>query len=632
MNLNYDNSYAIDNVYGKSVALLRGILRTPGGIHLDIGCGFGRMAEIIRDEINARYIGVDIDADSLERLRERGFEAIFLDLRDPDAALGAIKEILPESVPIESISILDTLEHLSEPEKALQFIGGLTAENGCPVVASVPNFAHRDIAFRLLVGKLEYTISGLLDHTHKICFTDAGFDAFMKKQGFHEIARNDVVMKKSDQAFPRDLAPLAGGTPLNDFLTNIRGNSDEFSEVNQLVRMYVRSIPGIVPPLYDSSRPDSSLDMPFLTVVTRTQGERTVELKETLLCLMAQEDQDFNVLVVGHNLNLTGQLKVERVIADLPPCFQKKVSLIRVDGGGRARPLNEAFQKATGRYVAMLDDDDLVFGHWTKTFKELSAENPGKLLRTVCLTQEWKRIRDLNGQVKSTTATGPFVSQYPESFDLFDHLIDNHSPLHSLAFPRSLYTDLGIRFDEDRTTAEDWSFIIRVAPLAGVASSKEPTCIYRRWIDGGCSATAHDKEEWSYNYKSILRSMDSAPILLPTGSTRRLRNLIQENSMLKDEIRRLSNAPIRPELLCDENEARYVEALRWRLHELLTSRSWRYTRPLRKLRKLLSGDRNPGFESLQLWRLSPRDLEYVIAMIEGSRSFRITAPFRRQKS
>lgn len=627
MNSQYDNAYAVDNVYGHVVSLLAGLKRTPGGIHLDFGCGFGRMAEVIREELGARYIGVDIDSEALDHLKARGFETMFVDLTDPDAALALLNEYLPKDAPLESMSIVDTLEHLSEPAKSLKALRQLSVEHACPLVVSVPNFGHRDIALRLITGKFQYTESGLLDHTHRTYFIDQSLNNFMKGNGLHEIACKDVLLKHSDQAFPRDLAVVASGTPLNELLTSIRGCSDQFAETNQFVRMYVGSVPGVTPSLYDSAHPERHREPYFLTVVTRTQGKRIAELREALLCLMAQEEQDFHVLVIGHDLDVERQLSVEAVLADLPVHFQPRVELVRIHGGSRARPLNEAFQRAKGRYVAMFDDDDLVFGHWVKVFKQLAGSNPGQLLRAACVTQEWRRIVGQQGQTLSVTAAGPFLARYPDTFDLIDHLVENRTPLHSLAFPRSLFSDLGIRFDESLTTAEDWDFIVRVAPLAGVATSKELTCVYRRWENGEHSASLHDQEEWMHNYRTTLKKLDSAPILLPAGSTRKLRNMAQEIGMLREEVRRLSNAPVRPELMKDEGHDQYEEALRWRLHELIQSKSWRYTAPMRKVRSMLGG-RTLDIDSLQLWRMTGKDLEHLIELIENSRSFKFTAPLR----
>lgn len=625
MNSQYDNAYAPDNVYGHAVKLIGEVAHSSGGIHLDFGCGYGRMAEVLRDEYGVRYIGVDVDVDALDALKARGFDAMFIDLSDPVAALVELKRYLPEGVPVESLSILDTLEHLSEPTKSLKALYEISRQFAAPLIVSVPNFGHADIGFRLAAGKFDYTEAGLLDHTHRTYYTDTSLTAFMKRNGFHQTASRDVVMRRSDQAFPKELAMIAAETPLNQLLEGLRVAADPYSHVNQFVRMYVAGPIGVTNVLIDSNAATQPDEEFFLTVVTRTQGKRCEELREAMLCLMAQESQDFHVLVMGHNLDHSRQLAVEKVISDLPVEFQKRVELVRVEGGGRAAPLNEAFAKSRGRYVAMLDDDDLVFGHWTKTFQELAKEHTGKLLRATCMTQSWRRME--RGSTRAMAAVGPLETRYPSKFDLMDHLIENRSPLHSLAFPKSLYRDLGFRFDNELSTAEDWDFIVRVAPIAGVASSPEVTCIYRRWENGDHSQVAHDPEEWAFNYQKTLKKLDDSPILMPVGTTKKLRAMATEIEQLKAEVRRLTNAPVRPELLEDDSESQYLEALRWKLHSLLQSRSWKITAPLRVVRQWFGGSRI-NLENLQLWRMNAKDLEYLILRVEGSRSMRLTGAVR----
>lgn len=615
----YDNDFAPDNVYGHAAHLLGKFDLPRGGIHLDFGCGFGSIAETVRDELGLRYIGLDILETGLDSLKQRGFEVLYFDLFDPDAGCELLDKWLPPGVPVVSISCLDTMEHLPEPEKALGLLRRVAGKYGCPLVLSVPNVGHRDIGFRLLASKFEYTESGLLDHTHYQYFTEETLTDRMARQGWHEAYRNDVLMEASDQNFPPDQPLLSGGTPINSMLRYLRGQAGSTDTVNQFVRVYLPSAPV-------RNDNDVDTDVPFLTVVTRTQGQRIASLRETLLCLSAQSDQDFEVLIVGHSLTLDQQLRVERVIADQHASMRAKTRLVKVDQGERAAPLNAAFAEARGRYVAMLDDDDLVFGHWLETFKQLHARNPGKLLRATAVSQKWDKI-PWDGTELATRCKSGFKAEYPESFDLFDHLIENRSPLHSLAFPRSVYHDLGFRFDETLTTAEDWDFIIRTAPITGVAESKEITCVYRRWENVTNSATMHDEHEWKTNYQHTLRKVDSIPLLLPVGYTRRVRELMHEVDRLRGGYTQY-HAPDGSTSLT-KTEADYLEALRWRLHELTHSRSWRYTAWIRNFRSFLAG-RKPA--EIRIWRYTVHDLEYLIHSIENSSTWRYTSILRGLRS
>jgi glycosyltransferase involved in cell wall biosynthesis/ubiquinone/menaquinone biosynthesis C-methylase UbiE len=612
----YDNGFAEDNVYGHAAKLLGKFELPEGGIHLDFGCGFGSIAETMRDRLGLRYIGLDILESGLDSLKERGFEVLYFDLFDPEAGCEVLDKWIPAGVPVVSMSFLDTMEHLAEPDKALQLLRQLAKRYGCPLVLSVPNVGHRDIGFRLLASKFEYTESGLLDHTHYQYFTEQTLTDRMARWGWQEIYKNDVLMEASDQNFPPDQPLLSNGTPINAMLRYLRGQSESTDTVNQFVRVYVPSAP-----VRENKGADDSA--PFLTVVTRTQGQRIASLRETLLCLSAQSDQDFEVLIVGHCLTLEQQLRVERVIADQHASMRAKTRLVKVEQGERAAPLNAAFSEARGRYVAMLDDDDLVFGHWVETFKKIHERNPGKLLRATAVSQKWDKIPCGDNELATRCKSG-FKSEYPDYFDLFDHLIENRSPLHSLAFPRSTHSDLGFRFDESLTTAEDWDYIIRTAPLTGVAESKEVTCVYRRWENVSNSATVHSEHEWKENYQHTLRKVDSIPLLLPVGYTRRVRELVQRADRLR-HVDTHYQAPT-DDVPLSKAEADYLEALRWRLHELTHSRSWRYTAWIRNIRYFLAG-RKPA--EIRIWRYTARDLEYLIQSIENSSSWRYTSFLRR---
>ncbi|WP_238389864.1 methyltransferase domain-containing protein [Pseudoxanthomonas koreensis] len=625
MNETYDNAFAEDNVYGHAVKLIDSIQVDRRGIHLDFGCGYGRMAEAVRG-LGLRYIGVDVDEGGLLSLKSRGFEAMFIDLRDPAAALAQIRNFLPKDEPIFSMSIIDTLEHMEEPRKALGLMRELALEFACPAIISVPNFTHRDIGFKAAFGRFDYTKAGLLDHTHLQYFTEESLSRLLGESGWHEISKNDVKIRRSDQAFPRDHAALAPTTPLHRLLAGLRSQVNESGVVNQFVRM---CLPGhAIKPrgTLDSVKECEGSEDCFLTVLTRTQGRRIDTLRETLLCLSAQTCQDFEVVVVGHDLDVESQLAVERVIADLKDGMRERVRLLRIDGGSRAKPLNDGFEVARGRYVAMLDDDDLVFGNWVETFKVLAEQNGGRLLRSVAVAQSWDKI-SFDG-MSVARSVGGFQSIYPDEFDLFDHLVENRSPLHSLAFPRSLYSDLGFRFDSHLSTAEDWDFIIRVAPVAGVACSQNVTCIYRRWVNSENSFSVHDQDEWRGNYYYTLRKLDALPLLLPAGATRKLRDMYYELERLRSAPATASMPYNNPDEFSEGIEQeRYLEALRWRYHELTNSLSWKVTSPLRYAKALFRGNKSHGGAHM-LWRLSAKDLEHLIANIEGSASWRMTAPLR----
>lgn len=601
----YDNPYFHDNVYGHAVKLLREHGRSDG-VHLDIGCNLGAVAEPVRDELGRTYVGFDIDTEALEALASRGFETARLDLFDVAAAEQTILSVLADR-PVASISILDVLEHVQQPAAVVAMLGRIARTHGAPLVVSVPNIAHRDIGFKLAFGLWDYTATGLMDHTHLHGFNGPELARIMNSAGWHLAESNDVSVNISDQHFPRFHPAVAQGTSINLFLSRLRDDVDNYGAVNQFVGLYLQG--HSVGELEYRNADDSTV--PFLSIVTRTQGRRLDTLRDVLLCLSAQTCQSFELLVVGHKVEADVARRIERVIDDTHEHMRNKIRFIKVHDGNRTRPLNVGFEHARGQYIAILDDDDIVLGHWVEEFKALATKNPGRVLRSGVVAQKWKPVSPSFGST-SVRATGGMQPDYPSEFDFFQHLIQNYTPPVSMAVPRCGFQDLGIRFDESLTTTEDWDFLMRMVNVCGAASDAEITSIYRQWQTGESSFTVHSSEEWRSNHHAIWRKLDLMPLLLERGSATRIRHLVEDWNRRHGHSQTISSDP--------QLEAeRYATHLRSDILNMLNSTTWRATAPLRWPSTVLGRP----FQIPALWEMNTPELEQYRRSIVNSRSWRV---------
>ena len=497
---------------------------------------------------------------------------------------------------------MDDVEHVPEPPRLLEVVYRLAREHGAPLTISVPNVAHRDVGFKLAFGRWDEMGTGILDVTHLRFFTEESLRQMMQASGWHETRRRDVLLEKSDQHFPRFHPALAGETPLGQVLRYLRDSADDNGSVNQFVRAYLPGPRKSTPDGLDRDR-----TTPFLSVVTRTQGRRLDTLRDVLLCLSSQTNQDFEVVVIGHRLDQPAQLAVERVIEDVHHAFRPRVRFVRVDHGNRTTPLNVGFSEARGDYVAILDDDDFVFADWVETFQKLAERSPGRVLRAGAVAQAAEPVSTLEGR-PAVRAVGTFERRYTKDFDLFQHLAENQTPPVSVAFPRSAFADLRIRFDEELTTTEDWDFLLRTVAICGLANSRRVTSIYRQWKQGESSFTVHPPEEWVANHQQIWRKLDRIPLVLPPGSATRLRQLFTE--------RGAGGAIV--------SDAR-GNALRERARVILTSRSWSLTAPVRWMQRLFG---RPSREFPRLWEMKVPELEQLVSELERSPSWRLLASLR----
>ena len=600
----YDHRFEPDNVYGHALALLARFGRAPFAdkLHLDIGCGFGRLAEPLVAATGLQYVGLDRDEAGLRSLRERGFEAHQGTLGDEAGSIAWLGRVIGERK-VGAITFLDTIEHLVDGDAVLRAIAHIARGHGACVVVSTPNVAHRDIGSKLALGRWQYTGQGLLDHTHLHLYSNEGFVSALRRAGLHVVDADDVRLVRSDQHFPLDHPALSEATLLGDLLGELRQRADAHGDTNQFVRLCIAG-PRVDEPAFAAG---SEPGRPFLTALVRTQGTRIHTLVEALTCLAGQTSDDFEVVVVGHRLTREAQLAVERTLEDSAAWLRERIRLLRVEDGNRTRPLNVGFAAARGRYIAILDDDDAPLAHWVATFRELALKAPGRVLRTVAVRQDVRNVV-VNGRT-ALRAEGKFDRIYPPAFDLFQHLAVNQSPPVGLAFPRGVYHELSLRFDESLATTEDWDYLMRCAALVGVASSPKITAIYRWWTADESSRTVHPPSEWYANHHTILRKQDETLFLYPRGTTARIRELMGGPQPSPTPVPVLH--PLQEQLL-----------------RHLMSSSWKVSAPLRWLGRAF-GARKLRYD---FGATDPEALRAKIRVVRRSFSWRITKPLRRRRN
>lgn len=300
-----------------------------------------------------------------------------------------------------------------------------------------------------------------------------------------------------------------------------------------------------LPIIEEHSDRDHTKD-PFLTIITRTQGNRPEMLREMLLSLAAQSHEDFELILVGHKVNEAQDAELKELIAMQPPVLQSRIRYVTLHHGNRTTPINFGFAHAYGRYVTVLDDDDIVFDHYVESFRKAAEQGYGPLLHAYVLLQPWMKLETPQGT--ALYSAGAPRDPYCKPFHMIRQFEDNHCPLMGIAFPSVYFHKYGMIFDETCAVREDWDYTMRLASLVGVTDIPEATAIYRSWQNGANSAAIHNAKEWDENYAYLSERFKQMPVLIPQGMEKYCRQEpippVTLRSMMKERLRKYLPAPL----------------------------------------------------------------------------------------
>lgn len=134
---------------------------------LDIGCHTGILAEALKQQNNAKVVGIDTDAAALAIARTRMKDALLINIEESGWETVLVTQGWKN---FDVIVFGDVLEHTREPEAILRAAKKLLKPGG-RIVVSIPNIANLRIRLGLFFGRFAYADSGILDKTHLRFYT-----------------------------------------------------------------------------------------------------------------------------------------------------------------------------------------------------------------------------------------------------------------------------------------------------------------------------------------------------------------------------------------------------------------------------------------------------------------------------
>ena len=224
-------------------------------------------------------------------------------------------------------------------------------------------------------------------------------------------------------------------------------------------------------------------DVPNVSLIVRSMGRP--ELAEALACAGAQTCPSLEIVVV----DATGG----RHPTVPSRCGAHPVVFIR-GGVPRTRPVaaNVGLDAAHGRYIGLLDDDDLLLPEHLAGLAAVLDAQPG-------IDLAFSRAQEVREGEESRSVGHERIS----TLTLIDECF---FPPCAALFRRSLLAHC--RFDESLDQAEDWDFWIQAAQRTAFRFVAQDTAIYR--ADRGHSAMSTGERSLADRWRDAVRAKWSA--------------------------------------------------------------------------------------------------------------------------
>lgn len=156
---------------------------------IDIGCGNGAFAEVLKQKTNAETWGIEY-MDEEAKIAKKKLDKVFS---------GPCEDYLDE-LPDNYFDVIffnDVLEHLVDPYMVLDKIKHKLTDTGV-VISSIPNVRYHNTFMRTLIHKdWKYNDHGVMDRTHLRFFTGKSIRAMYEDLGYSVIKNEGLNKSKS---------------------------------------------------------------------------------------------------------------------------------------------------------------------------------------------------------------------------------------------------------------------------------------------------------------------------------------------------------------------------------------------------------------------------------------------------
>ena len=198
------------------------------------------------------------------------------------------------------------------------------------------------------------------------------------------------------------------------------------------------------------------VEMPLVSVITRTHRGRGLFLKQAMLSVAHQSYPNIEHIIVED-----GGETQRPVVEQVRSVTKRDIKFLPKTKVGRSAAGNAGLAAANGRWCLFLDDDDLLFCEHIEVLVQALLANRDA---AAAYSLAWEIVTDTSeidaGRYKENICGVPPLLRQDFDYSILQH--HNIMTIQSVLFEKSLFDERG-GFTEDLDVLEDWNLWLRYA-------------------------------------------------------------------------------------------------------------------------------------------------------------------------
>lgn len=272
---------------------------------------------------------------------------------------------------------------------------------------------------------------------------------------------------------------------------------------------------------------------PLISVIVRTLNRPDL-LTRALTSLSNQSFKQFEVVLIND-----GGEDVQEIV-DTFSCYFPINYVYHKKSKGRTPALNAGVANASAKWIAVLDDDDIVYPWHFETLYNATLEKP-----------EYKMFyTNYNRTIfRTINSHDPLVLRgvEPWPYNKAQLWVTNRIPMHTWLLAKACFEKVGF-FDEAQTMLEDFEFLVRLTKKYDFFHINRVTCEYRFYLDG-INSMINNRSKTLEALEYIYKQHPSKDKEILNGREIELKSLANQITKIESEKKELTGEPANDELV-----------------------------------------------------------------------------------